>query len=100
MLSLIRFFLFLFLLLKGKTNHGQTLYGCATRHKDVSLCSVVALAFYLMFLFSVTREFESFTLEDWLENSKWFDIKLLVDLQGQHKVIEESVVRGGRQDGT
>ncbi len=35
-----------------------------------------------MFRFSVTREFENFTLEDWMENSKWFDIKLLVDLQG------------------
>ena len=82
MFSLICFFFYLFLLLKGKTNHGQTLYGRATRHKDVSLCSVGALAFYLMFRFSVTREFESFALEDWLENSKWFDIKLLVDLQG------------------
>jgi hypothetical protein len=35
-----------------------------------------------MYRFSVTREFEEFTLEDWLDNSKWFDIKLLVDLNG------------------
>jgi len=70
------------LLIKGKTNHGQTLYGRATRHKDVRLCSVGALAFYLMYRFSVTREFEDFSLEDWMENSHWFDIKLLVDLQG------------------
>ena len=35
-----------------------------------------------MFCFSVTCELENFTLEDWMENSKWFDIKLLVDLQG------------------
>jgi hypothetical protein len=67
---------------EDKTNHGQTLYGRATRHKDVSLCSVCALAFYLMFPFSVTREFENSTLEDWMENSKWFDIKMLVNLQG------------------
>ena len=33
-----------------------------------------------MYRFSVTREFEEFTLEDWLDNSKWFSIKLLVDL--------------------
>jgi hypothetical protein len=67
---------------KGKTNHGQTLYGRATRHKDVRLCCVGGLAFYLMYRFSVTREFEDFTLEDWMDNSKWFDIKLLVDLNG------------------
>jgi hypothetical protein len=35
-----------------------------------------------MYWFSVTREFEEFTLEDWLHNSKWFSIKLLVDLNG------------------
>jgi hypothetical protein len=35
-----------------------------------------------MYRFSVTREFEDFTLEDWLDNSKWFDIKRLVDLTG------------------
>ena len=74
--------LFLHLSTKGKTNHGQTLYGRATRHKDVRLCCVGALAFYLMYRFSVTREFEEFTLEDWLDNSKWFSIKLLVDLNG------------------
>ena len=67
---------------KGKTNHGQTLYGHATRHKDVRWCCVGGFAFYLMYRFSVTREFEDFTLEDWMENSKWFDIKLLIDLQG------------------
>jgi hypothetical protein len=79
---MISFHLFHFLFV-GKTNHGQTLYGHATRHsKDVSLCSVRALAFYLMFRFSDTREFETFTLEDWMEKSKWFDIKFFVDLQG------------------
>jgi hypothetical protein len=35
-----------------------------------------------MYRFIVKREFEDFTLEDWLDNSKWFDIKLLVDLAG------------------
>ena len=73
---------------KGKTNHGQTLYGRATRHKDVRLCCVGGLAFYLMYRFAVTRESESFTLEDWLENSKWFDIKLLIDIQGTQNTKE------------
>jgi hypothetical protein len=80
MFSFISFFPFF--LFAGKTNHRQTLYGHTTRHKDVSLCSVGGLAFYLIFCFSVTHECENFTLEDWMENSKWFDIKLLVDLQG------------------
>jgi hypothetical protein len=35
-----------------------------------------------MYQFSVTREFEDFSLKDWLDNSKWFDIKRLVDLTG------------------
>jgi hypothetical protein len=70
---------------KGKTNHGQTLYGRATRHRDVCLCCIGAIAFYLMFRFDATKEFEDFTLADWSDNSKWFDIKLLVDIAGTNK---------------
>ena len=50
------------------------------RHKDVRLCPVGSLAFYLAYRFSITREFEGFALEDWLENSHWFDQKLLVEV--------------------
>lgn len=64
---------------EGKTNHGRVLYGRVTRHTDVRLCVIGALAFYLQYRFYMTREMESLTLEDWLDNSKWFDIKLLVD---------------------
>jgi hypothetical protein len=32
--------------------------------------------------FNVTHEFENFTLSDWLDNKKWFDVKLLVDPSG------------------
>jgi hypothetical protein len=63
---------------EGKTNHGRVLYGRVTRHTDVRLCVNGALAFYLQYRFYVTREMESL-LDDWLDNSKWFDIKLLVD---------------------
>jgi hypothetical protein len=35
-----------------------------------------------MYRFRVTREFVDFTSEDCMDNSHWFDIKLLVDLQG------------------
>jgi len=34
---------------QGKTNHGGTLFGRAMRHKDVALCCIGALAFYLSF---------------------------------------------------
>jgi hypothetical protein len=34
---------------------------------------------YLAMRFANTKEFDSFTVGDWLENKKWFDIKLLVD---------------------
>ena len=54
----------------------------------MTLLYVSALAFYLMYRFAVTREFESFTLEDWLDNSKWFDIKLLIDIQGTQNMNE------------
>jgi hypothetical protein len=63
----------------GKTNHGRILYGRATRHKEVELCCVGALSFYLSYRFFCTHEFQDFTVEDWMDNSKWFDVKLLVD---------------------
>jgi hypothetical protein len=39
------------------------------------------LAFYLAYRFYLTNEFDesTFFLEDWLDNRKWFRIKLLVD---------------------
>jgi hypothetical protein len=49
------------------------------RHKKVEQCCVGGLAFYLAMCFHMTREFEEFTLHDWLDNSKWFDVKLLFD---------------------
>jgi hypothetical protein len=47
----------------------------------VKLCAVAAFSFYLQYRFFVTDEFLDFTVDDWLDNSKWwFDIKLLVDV--------------------
>lgn len=75
-------------LLQGKTNHGRKMYGRATRHKNVFLCCVGALAFYLMYRFFVTSEFKDFTVEDWMDNEKWFDIKLLIDVNGSDNTVE------------
>jgi hypothetical protein len=70
---------------EGKTKHGQTLYGRATRHRDVRLCAVGAIVFYLQFRSYCTKEFSNHTVDDWITNSTWFDIKFLVDLNGNHK---------------
>lgn len=66
----------------GKTNRGRKIYGRATRHKDVRLCAIGALAIYLMYRFFVTGEFSDPSFE-WTDNSKWFDVKLLVNPQHQ-----------------
>jgi hypothetical protein len=66
----------------GKTNHGRTLYGRATRPIDACLCPVGALSLYLLMCFNMTHEFKDFILLDWLDNSKWLDVKLLVDPSG------------------
>ena len=72
----------------GKTNHGRVLYGRATRHKDVKLCAVGAFSFYLQHRFHLTDEFSDFTVDDWCDNSKWFDVKLLVDVGSPDRTKE------------
>jgi hypothetical protein len=64
---------------KGKTNHGSKLCGRSTRHKEVLQCSIGAFSFYLALRFYQSKEFDCHRPEDWCENKKWFDIKLLVD---------------------
>jgi Centromere DNA-binding protein complex CBF3 subunit, domain 2 len=64
---------------QGKTNNGRLLYGRAIRHRDVRLCAIGSLALYMMYRFYVTDEFRNMTVEDWLNNETWFDIKLLSD---------------------
>ena len=73
-------------IMQGKKNKTRTLHGRSTRHMDVLLCCVGAVAFYLCYRFWNTHEFESFTVEDWCDNSKWFDVKLLIDIQSQSHV--------------
>lgn len=60
----------------GKTNKAKTIYGRLIRHKNVNMCGMGALGLYLMLRFHVTKELEEI---DFTDNSKWFDIKLLVD---------------------
>ena len=75
---------------EGKTNHGQTLYGRAIRHKDVRLCAIGATAMYLNYQEDCTGEFSRLTIENWLNNEDWFDIKFLVDI---HSVDNKKAMR-------
>lgn len=64
----------------GKTvDNGIAQYGRAMRHKEVTLCAVGALSMYLMYRFDYSGEMEDCRRPDFLDNSAWFDIKLLTD---------------------
>ena len=76
---------------EGKTNKGRRLYGRAIRHRDVRLCCFGALSFYALYRFHYTNEFKDLTVDDWFDNSKWFDIKLLCDLFAGERNTKEMV---------
>jgi hypothetical protein len=54
-------------------------YGRAMRHKDVMRCAVGSLALYLLFRFDYSGEMDEGHRPDFLDNSAWFNIKLLTD---------------------
>lgn len=67
----------------GETNEaGEMLHGRAARHEDPNLCSVGGTAFHSQNRFLATNEFLDFMVADWMNNSKWFDVKFLVDVSG------------------
>lgn len=49
------------------------------RAKNVFHCSVGAFALYLAQRFEITKEFDDYEVEDFLDNERWFKVKLLVD---------------------
>jgi hypothetical protein len=75
-------------LAEGKTNKGRRLYGRAMRHRDVRLCCFGALSFYAQYRFQHTKEFQDLSVDDWFDNRKWFDIKLLCDLYADDNTKE------------
>ena len=76
---------------EGKTNKGRRLYGRAMRHRDVRLCCIGALSFYAQYRFHHTDEFKDLSVDEWFDNSKWFDIKLLCDLYAGDRNTKEMV---------
>ena len=69
---------------EGKTTKDNKQYGRAMRHKDVLLCPIGALGFYLLLRFELTREFDRQNCPDFRVNSEWFDIKLLINYGTNH----------------
>lgn len=65
-------------ILDGKTNRLNKIYGRAMRSKNVLLCPLGALGFYLLSRFQLTQEFEESNCPDFTDNKAWYDIKLLV----------------------
>jgi hypothetical protein len=59
--------------------HAKKQFGRSMRHKDVRRCSIGAFAFYLLFRFQKSGEFDDGKRPDLSKNDKWFDIKILTD---------------------
>jgi hypothetical protein len=74
---------FIMQLIDGKTNRGKVFYGRSMRHKNVLLCPIGALGFYLLSRFKLSGEFDEDRCPDFTDNSSWYDIKLLVSF-GTH----------------
>jgi hypothetical protein len=49
------------------------------RHKDVHRCSIGAFAFYLLFRFHKSGEFDDGVRPNLSKNKDWYDIKILTD---------------------
>jgi hypothetical protein len=47
-----------------------------------------ALSFYAQYRFHHTKEFHDLSVDDWFDNRKWFDIKLLCDLYAEDNTKE------------
>jgi Centromere DNA-binding protein complex CBF3 subunit, domain 2 len=73
---------------QGKTTRGKKQWGRATRHRQVELCCIGAIAHYLQYRIDSTNEFMDFTVGDWMDNKAWFDIKFLVDINGSDNTKE------------
>ena len=55
------------------------------------LCCFGSLSFYALYRFNYTHEFMDLTVDDWFDNIKWFDIKLLCDLFAGDRNTKEMV---------
>ena len=68
--------IFMMQIITGKTNGQKTMYGRVMRHRDVSMCPISALGFYLMARFHSTGELLRCNFS---YDASWFNVKLLTD---------------------
>lgn len=83
-------FIFIMQMDQGKTikEGGSRQLGRALRHKDVSVCPVGALGFYLFQRFRMTGEMEDGKRPDFCDNKDWFSTKLFVHCSQEDKRLE------------
>ena len=62
-----------------RSKKGKAQYGKVIRHRLAELCSIGALAFYLLARFGITKEYESW---DFTKNETWYNVKVLIDPKG------------------
>lgn len=72
----------------GKTTHGMNQWGRATRHIDPRLCAIGGTALHMEMRESQMKEFTKMSKEEWKDNSEWFDIKFLVDVNNSDTTKE------------
>jgi hypothetical protein len=60
-------------ILEGKKNNGNIVWGRTMRHKNVNMCSIGALGFYLTSRFELTGGTFDFAI-----NKSWFNRKLII----------------------
>eukprot|EP00536_Pseudo-nitzschia_multiseries_P001748 jgi/Psemu1/3973/gm1.3973_g len=65
--------IFIMQILTGKTNGTKTLHGRVMRNKNVVMCPIGALGFYLMARFHRSNQLNNYGFAD---NLTWFDVKL------------------------
>ena len=75
----------------GKTTYGAVQYGRAGRHIDPRRCCIGATAMYLECREGISMEFTSMTKENWFDNSHWFDIKFLADVNGPNSHTKDEM---------
>lgn len=61
----------------GKTDHGHIFLW---KSNPLQRCEALLSGFHLSHRFCLTDEFACMTVEDWMNNESWFDIKLLADM--------------------
>ena len=83
------------ILIAKNNKGGKPLYGRVIRHKDVNMCAIGALAFYLLTRFECTHEDREL---DFRVNQNWFNIKLMASVTNNMKAVGNKQFASAIQD--